>query len=144
MGGDHKSEDCCVPLLCVAAGGGVRREPRRLQGHLRVHQVERMRAGLGFLRRASLSGTCPLRRSRCSLGKAGNRRLVHQRHEEDSLRPNVFVAAAVRRRQPPTLEMPQPRSEEHTSELQSLAYLVCRLLLEKKKIVSHKYTRSPS
>src|SRR3989441_5329208 len=30
----------------------------------------------------------------------------------------------------------KPRSEEHTSELQSLAYLVCRLLLEKKK----KYT----
>src|SRR2546425_4357303 len=28
---------------------------------------------------------------------------------------------------------PQRRSEEHTSELQSLAYLVCRLLLEKKK-----------
>src|SRR3989441_7230863 len=28
----------------------------------------------------------------------------------------------------------QGRSEEHTSELQSLAYLVCRLLLEKKKI----------
>src|SRR2546423_6527274 len=32
-------------------------------------------------------------------------------------------------------EWPQKydRSEEHTSELQSLAYLVCRLLLEKKK-----------
>src|SRR2546423_11400468 len=28
----------------------------------------------------------------------------------------------------------QKRSEEHTSELQSLAYLVCRLLLEKKKM----------
>src|SRR2546425_11600318 len=28
---------------------------------------------------------------------------------------------------------PHDRSEEHTSELQSLAYLVCRLLLEKKK-----------
>src|SRR2546425_2524556 len=27
----------------------------------------------------------------------------------------------------------ESRSEEHTSELQSLAYLVCRLLLEKKK-----------
>src|SRR3989441_7097964 len=27
------------------------------------------------------------------------------------------------------------RSEEHTSELQSLAYLVCRLLLEKKKVL---------
>ena len=32
-----------------------------------------------------------------------------------------------------------PRSEEHTSELQSLAYLVCRLLLEKKKIIINKY-----
>src|SRR2546425_7770142 len=30
-------------------------------------------------------------------------------------------------------ERPRRRSEEHTSELQSLAYLVCRLLLEKKK-----------
>src|SRR3712207_8786624 len=28
---------------------------------------------------------------------------------------------------------PAPRSEEHTSELQSRQYLVCRLLLEKKK-----------
>src|SRR5205823_11914556 len=28
---------------------------------------------------------------------------------------------------------PEATSEEHTSELQSLAYLVCRLLLEKKK-----------
>src|SRR2546425_2927321 len=28
------------------------------------------------------------------------------------------------------------RSEEHTSELQSLAYLVCRLLLEKKKLTT--------
>src|SRR2546425_1399800 len=31
------------------------------------------------------------------------------------------------------------RSEEHTSELQSLAYLVCRLLLEKKKKRIEKY-----
>src|SRR2546423_10002960 len=30
------------------------------------------------------------------------------------------------------------RSEEHTSELQSLAYLVCRLLLEKKKKLPHR------
>src|SRR3712207_8857540 len=32
------------------------------------------------------------------------------------------------------------RSEEHTSELQSRQYLVCRLLLEKKK---HEFIRSP-
>src|SRR2546425_1398377 len=37
------------------------------------------------------------------------------------------------------------RSEEHTSELQSLAYLVCRLLLEKKKkIRKHRcYLQAP-
>src|SRR3989441_4762453 len=33
------------------------------------------------------------------------------------------------------------RSEEHTSELQSLAYLVCRLLLEKKKTNKSDYSR---
>src|SRR2546425_8857927 len=33
------------------------------------------------------------------------------------------------------------RSEEHTSELQSLAYLVCRLLLEKKKKKKNKIPR---
>src|SRR2546425_7294108 len=37
------------------------------------------------------------------------------------------------------------RSEEHTSELQSLAYLVCRLLLEKKNIASARtVTGSPT
>src|SRR2546427_6456660 len=32
----------------------------------------------------------------------------------------------------------EPRSEEHTSELQSQSNLVCRLLLEKKKKIEHK------
>src|SRR3712207_7211370 len=37
-------------------------------------------------------------------------------------------------RRPPVRVPPaRPRSEEHTSELQSRQYLVCRLLLEKKK-----------
>src|SRR2546425_2939591 len=36
---------------------------------------------------------------------------------------------------------PEIRSEEHTSELQSLAYLVCRLLLEKKKELCLIYIR---
>src|SRR3712207_7659783 len=35
------------------------------------------------------------------------------------------------------------RSEEHTSELQSRQYLVCRLLLEKKKSYSHLSHLSP-
>src|SRR2546429_2476894 len=33
-----------------------------------------------------------------------------------------------------TIDSSNPRSEEHTSELQSRLHLVCRLLLEKKKI----------
>src|SRR3712207_8026766 len=36
-----------------------------------------------------------------------------------------------------TIRSGQPRSEEHTSELQSRQYLVCRLLLEKKKQLVH-------
>src|SRR2546425_7918800 len=48
--------------------------------------------------------------------RAGARQDVRSRHE---FRPDVVDHA--------------DRSEEHTSELQSLAYLVCRLLLEKKK-----------
>src|SRR2546425_7868895 len=40
---------------------------------------------------------------------------------------------AIRVELPPYLLPQFKRSEEHTSELQSLAYLVCRLLLEKKK-----------
>src|SRR5229473_8720937 len=38
---------------------------------------------------------------------------------------------------------PIARSEEHTSELQSLAYLVCRLLLEKKKKKDNQHTNQP-
>src|SRR5947209_14604446 len=39
-----------------------------------------------------------------------------------------------RRRSPTATTADSSRSEEHTSELQSRQYLVCRLLLEKKKI----------
>src|SRR2546430_9211639 len=35
----------------------------------------------------------------------------------------------------------ESRSEEHTSELQSQSNLVCRLLLEKKKSLSHQLTK---
>src|SRR2546429_2228346 len=42
-----------------------------------------------------------------------------------------FVVSA----KPVRQHRPRPRSEEHTSELQSRLHLVCRLLLEKKKNV---------
>src|SRR3712207_7415428 len=38
---------------------------------------------------------------------------------------------------PGEVDEARERSEEHTSELQSRQYLVCRLLLEKKKISAH-------
>src|SRR3712207_7076765 len=40
---------------------------------------------------------------------------------------------------PNPIEVAAVRSEEHTSELQSRQYLVCRLLLEKKKTQTNKY-----
>src|SRR3989441_7713011 len=48
---------------------------------------------------------------------------------DTTLRPGMTTGNAIE-----TLKLNVAlRSEEHTSELQSLAYLVCRLLLEKKK-----------
>src|SRR5687768_17710607 len=41
-----------------------------------------------------------------------------------------------------TVDGHQPRSEEHTSELQSRLHLVCRLLLEKKNTASRSRTRA--
>src|SRR2546423_8966083 len=49
------------------------------------------------------------------------------RHQHPPCRPSLARRSAADR------ASRGPRSEEHTSELQSLAYLVCRLLLEKKK-----------
>src|SRR3712207_7131613 len=56
------------------------------------------------------------------------RRLGQRRHA----RGRRGRGRAARRRRPPRAALPA-RSEEHTSELQSRQYLVCRLLLEKKK-----------
>src|SRR3712207_7987734 len=44
----------------------------------------------------------------------------------------------------PEVALLRTRSEEHTSELQSRQYLVCRLLLEKKKNKRRKITRMHS
>src|SRR3712207_7168186 len=44
--------------------------------------------------------------------------------------PAIAAATAA----PPPTQTSAPRSEEHTSELQSRQYLVCRLLLEKNNI----------
>src|SRR3712207_7557288 len=47
--------------------------------------------------------------------------------------PPTSTTKRTRTRSTTTAPSSRTRSEEHTSELQSLQYLVCRLLLEKKK-----------
>src|SRR5687767_15769341 len=73
---------------------------------------------------------CELR----ALGRAGAR-VGGGRSERDRGRRGGLDRGWIRaRRERPGDALRDPaRSEEHTSELQSLAYLVCRLLLEKKK-----------
>src|SRR3712207_7653537 len=55
-------------------------------------------------------------------------------HRARRQRDDVQRAARLDRR--PLRPLAQHRSEEHTSELQSRQYLVCRLLLEKKTTIS--------
>src|SRR3712207_8793671 len=56
-----------------------------------------------------------------------NKWSIHSEYQD-----NLFMLSLSRGGQ--TIWMSKERSEEHTSELQSRQYLVCRLLLEKKKI----------
>src|SRR5258707_11643583 len=69
------------------------------------------------------------------------------RSDNEILRKNSPLAAAGLRletwsRTCAPICRPSSRSEEHTSELQSRQYLVCRLLLEKKKNTKY-HTRRP-
>src|SRR3712207_7441196 len=50
--------------------------------------------------------------------------------------PDIFAIGECASFDGRTYGLVAPRSEEHTSELQSRQYLVCRLLLEKKKYVT--------
>src|SRR5205823_13265211 len=62
------------------------------------------------------------------------RHISPRRNSPERLARRNRLSRAFARRWKTTSTPPRrwPRSEEHTSELQSLAYLVCRLLLEKK------------
>src|SRR3712207_8383911 len=53
-----------------------------------------------------------------------------------------WILGVVPRLLPDHAGVQHPRSEEHTSELQSRQYLVCRLLLEKKKTISSTHCNS--
>src|SRR2546426_9016136 len=80
-----------------------------------------------------------------TLFRSGHRRRV-PRGDRRSLRRRMPISPT--RRREPGLSLrrgdagPGPRSEEHTSELQSPCNLVCRLLLEKKKTKNETTTRT--
>src|SRR5687767_15569747 len=82
----------------------------------------------------------PTRRS-SDLSSVGGVYYVIREEETGLLRPRGDAPAfrdaviALLRDREKARRIGHARSEEHTSELQSLAYLVCRLLLEKKKKV---------
>src|SRR3712207_8775754 len=63
----------------------------------------------------------------CTVGGLDHSRSNTNRRHSMKLTRIIFIALAV------LLPASWTRSEEHTSELQSRQYLVCRLLLEKKK-----------
>src|SRR3712207_7156685 len=69
----------------------------------------------------------------CARAPGGNRCMPCSRP-----RPTVWPTLRSSRTHPRPLRTWCPRSEEHTSELQSRQYLVCRLLLEKKKNLINK------
>src|SRR2546425_8570483 len=77
----------------------------------------------------------PPRTAGVTAGAGGAASLV-SRPPSPSSHPSPAISSSSRSwvRLPAAAKTQLPgRSEEHTSELQSLAYLVCRLLLEKKK-----------
>src|SRR3712207_6924515 len=59
---------------------------------------------------------------------------ARSRRGSPAMRIRLRSSSHSRCRWPPAKPSQASRSEEHTSELQSRQYLVCRLLLEKKKI----------
>src|SRR5205823_12897518 len=74
----------------------------------------------------------PTRRSSDLLGGEQVERALEPLGRRARVHNQVEIARGIARQGDLDLVVHTSRSEEHTSELQSLAYLVCRLLLEKK------------
>src|SRR3712207_8075598 len=82
---------------------------------------------------------------RSEAGHGGHR--AHARDVADQtadLRHHLLRALEGGALRQPDLDEQGPRSEEHTSELQSRQYLVCRLLLEKKKTSQSTNSTNPT
>src|SRR5205823_12972800 len=101
-----------APLFCCKPPAPTPLYTLSLHDALPISPVDD-RAAVAAVGRPGAEGEAPAGDRRLGAGRAGPHR------------------GGARRAAPAAARL---RSEEHTSELQSLAYLVCRLLLEKKKI----------
>src|SRR5690242_8058277 len=107
--------------------------PRRPRAFRHVHAIspniwQRSTYRKQLLRCRSRSPTMPLARFSTAKRSSASRKTSSPRLVSSSRMCRKGIYAAVRR---------APRSEEHTSELQSHVNLVCRLLLVKKKVSLH-------
>src|SRR5205823_7797930 len=119
---------CADITRTVVVGARATERQRVLYGLVREAQ-QRARAGV----RAGMTGRDADALARDPIaargfGEAFGHSLGH------GLGLEVHEAPRLSKTNPDPLPADAVRSEEHTSELQSLAYLVCRLLLEKKKL----------
>src|ERR1035441_6388908 len=103
--------------------------------YTRPWQEDRAVAAGGLRKRAAGGGKSELRRAVCRItsGTWALRPMDGQCHRKDtaSATPLASRLEGFRKGLSGSPGRPVPRSEEHTSELQSLRHLVCRLLLEK-------------
>src|SRR5204862_7757481 len=108
---------------------------RRLRPHPTIGAAARWCCGRGS-GRGSLTLCCAARNGNVSLYRVGSHRDLHSfptRRSSDLVADKIDQGGASSLVGSPKLPDYKPRSEEHTSELQSRRDLVCRLLLEKKK-----------
>src|SRR5690625_5519885 len=95
---------------------------------------------LGLFRSAAPGTHCRLLSGYVHLGGPSGGRFIKE-PPGPSTRPHIWFRSTGLRRVCPhdprgsSISHHRARSEEHTSELQSRGHLVCRLLLEKKKII---------
>src|SRR5687767_15485354 len=98
-----------------------------------------------MIRRPPRSTLFPTRRSSDLNNREHFKQITTPKTQTSSIDPrhfNAILSEPFRPQLHPLSNLLNLRSEEHTSELQSLAYLVCRLLLEKKKkLILHTTSR---
>src|SRR5207249_547038 len=119
-----------LPLLIFSASGGARMQ----EGVLSLMQLAKTSAAIGRLHDAGL----PYLSVMCDPTTGGVTASFAFLGDVILAEPGALIGFAGRRVIEQTIRRKLPRSEEHTSELQSRFDLVCRLLLEKKKTKNKK------